>query len=212
MIGHSIVGVGSAEAAGVADRPTLSAADAAMARYGAGDDAAFAVVYDAVAPSLERYLLRHTHNPSLTEDLLQQTFLKLHRHRGNFLPGSAVMPWAFAIALRLLIDRVRRRRREALVISETCLDDVPAASHEPAPDQVVATAQMLRRLEDELVRLPTAQRRAFEMVRRDGLSLADAARTVGTTATGLKLRLFRATRRLRASLQDEAADDKKASR
>src|SRR5437762_115258 len=75
------------------EAPALSAADEAMARYGAGEDAAFALVYDAVAPSLERYLVRHTRDQALAEDLLQQTFLKMHRHRGSFLPGSAVMPW-----------------------------------------------------------------------------------------------------------------------
>src|SRR5204862_7652843 len=109
--------------------PAPSVADLAMARYGAGDDAAFADVYDVVAPPLERYLLKHSRDRALSEDLLQQTFLKMHRHRGAFLPGSAVMPWAFAIALRLLIDRIRRRRREARVIADTSIDDVQAMGH-----------------------------------------------------------------------------------
>ena len=43
---------------------------------------------------------------------MQQTLLQMHRARGSFIPGAAVMPWAFAIARRLIIDGARRRRIE----------------------------------------------------------------------------------------------------
>src|SRR5207253_9574955 len=76
-------------------------ADVAMEQYAAGDDAAFARVYDALAPRLYGYLLRQTHERSRAEDLLQQTMLQIHRARDRFIPGAEVTPWAFAIARRL---------------------------------------------------------------------------------------------------------------
>src|SRR6202044_212579 len=87
---------------------------AAMERYSKGDDAAFAVVYDAIAPRLYRFLLRQTRDPGRAEDLLQQTMLHIHRARDRFIPGAEVTPWAFAIARRLVVDGVRRGRREVL--------------------------------------------------------------------------------------------------
>src|SRR5205814_9797676 len=94
----------------------LSTADRAMARYASGDDAAFGDVYDAVAPALHRYLARRTRDAALTDDLVQHTFLKMHRNRHHFHDGAEVMPWAFAIGIRLLIDRVRRDQRAARIL------------------------------------------------------------------------------------------------
>ena len=85
-----------------------------MERYAAGDDAAFPSVYDAVAPRLYGYLLRQTRDRARAEDLLQQTMLHIPRARVRFIAGAEVMPWAFAIARRLLLDWLRRNRREML--------------------------------------------------------------------------------------------------
>src|SRR4051794_38583840 len=79
-------------------------ANAAMDRYARGDDSAFADVFDAVGPRVHAYLMRQTGNPTVTDDLLQQTLLQMHRRRGTYAAGFPVLPWAFAIARRLYID------------------------------------------------------------------------------------------------------------
>src|SRR5438105_9007550 len=88
--------------------------DAAMDRYARGEDAAFVEVYDHLAPRLQAYLMRQTRDAARAEDCMQQTMLQIHRARGRFLPGARVLPWAFAIARRLLIDMHRRTGREVL--------------------------------------------------------------------------------------------------
>src|ERR1700754_4469287 len=85
---------------------------AAMDRYATGDDSAFEVVYDNVAPRLRAMFRRRGCDFALTEDLLQQTFLQLHVARAHYRRGQEVLPWAFAIARRLLIDAWRRNVRE----------------------------------------------------------------------------------------------------
>lgn len=187
-------------------RTPPTAADLAMARYSCGEDLAFDEVYEAVYPPLERFLLRRTHDQLLTEDLLQQTFLKMHCHRGSFRAGEPVLPWAYAIALRLLIDRTRSRRREHRVVSDAPLDLLVVRSGAPTPDQRAQDAQLLRQLEDELARLPSAQRRALEVVRLEGHSLAEAAVLLDTTVSGVKLRLFRAASALRALIERDAPE------
>ena len=187
-------------------RMPQSSADQAMARYSSGEDQAFDEVYETVGPALERFLLRRTQDHLLTEDLLQQTFLKMHCHRGSFRAGEPVLPWAYAIALRLLIDRTRSRRREGRVVSDAPLDELLATSGAPTPDQRAQDAQLLRQLEDELARLPSAQRRALEVVRLEGHSLAEAAVLLDTTVAGVKLRLFRAVTALRALLERDTPE------
>src|SRR5262245_63326335 len=103
----SWIGFGSYCVGGTLDESRATAGDAAMERYAAGDDAAFEALYDALADRLYAYVRRHVPDPHVCDDLVQETFLRMHRARGTFMTGAAVLPWAFAIARRLVVDRVR---------------------------------------------------------------------------------------------------------
>ena len=179
--------------------PERAELDVAMERYASGDDAAFALVYDTLAPRLYGYLLRQTREGPRAEDILQQTLLQIHRARASFIPGAEVMPWAFAIARRLLVDSVRRGRRELLSVDGE-ID--PGASREAGADDLVQARQLAARLDRELAKLPPAQRVAFELVKNEGLSMAEAAQVLGTTVAAVKLRAHRAYEALRAALGD----------
>jgi RNA polymerase sigma-70 factor (ECF subfamily) len=173
--------------------------DLAMERYARGDEAAFADVYDAVAPRLYAFLLRQTRSDARAKDVLQQTFLKIHLARGSFAPGAAVLPWAYAIARRLWIDSTRRGRREV---------PLEVDGHEPSddlpPDVAVYSAEIAERVRRVLERLPENQRVAFQLVKEEELSIAEAAAVLGTTPAAVKLRAHRAYQALRAELGDLA--------
>lgn len=184
-------------------RPGSPAGDAAMTRYAAGDEAAFAVLYDELSPRLYAFLLRHTRDVGRSEDVLQQTFLQIHRARDAFIPGAEVLPWALAIARRLMIDSFRRGPREALEDGDARLE--PAALDARADDLVLAQ-ELASRMQRELARMPVPQRVAFELVKQEGLSHAEAAKALGTTVNAVKLRAHRAYDALRAVLRDVADD------
>ena len=82
------------------ETPVHSRADEAMDRYANGDAGALETVYDEIAPVLERFLDARV-DPARAPDLIAETFLLMHRTRGSFIRGSAVLPWALAIAERL---------------------------------------------------------------------------------------------------------------
>jgi RNA polymerase sigma-70 factor (ECF subfamily) len=176
-----------------------SEADAAMERYASGDDAAFGLVYDAIAPRLYGYLVRQTREPARAEDLLQQTMLHIHRARERFIPGAEVTPWAFAIARRLLVDSVRRGRREVLADHS---DPDAGASPDPGADQVAQARELAAHIERVLAQLPQSQRVAFELIKNEGLSVAEAAQVLGTTVAAVKLRAHRAYEAIRVALGD----------
>jgi RNA polymerase sigma-70 factor (ECF subfamily) len=157
------------------------AANAAMDRYACGDDSAFSELYDLLAPRLTAFLARRARDEALASDLVQQTFLQMHASRRHFSEGADVMPWAFAIARRLLIG-------------------LPS-------DRIVAHRRPAARVGKELERVPDAQRVAFELVKRDGLSLAEAAEVLGTTVAAVKLRIHRTYEALRAALGEEMHEE-----
>lgn len=187
---------------GDAGRASPSSLDLAMERYANGDDAAFAELYDLLAPRLYGYLVRQTRSAAVAEDLLQQTLLQMHRARGRFIPGAQVTPWAFAIARRLLIDGVRRRKREGISEPADGADLDSLASTEPAADETVEAHEVASRLEARLATIPEQQRVAFQLVKQEGLSLAEAAEVLGTTVAAVKLRAHRAYTALRGARRD----------
>ncbi len=172
-----------------------------MDRYARGEQAAFAEVYDAVAPRLFGYLFRQTGSQPLAEDLVQQTLLQIHRARGTFISGSPVVPWAFAIARRLLIDEQRRYHRNISATARHVAEEVAANMPHLELEGLIAARQLAGRLQEELGRLPASQREAFELMRIDGLSHAEAAEALGISVNALKLRAHRAYLALRAALE-----------
>jgi RNA polymerase sigma-70 factor (ECF subfamily) len=182
------------------------AASAAMDRYACGQDTAFSELYDLLAPRLSAFLGRRTRDRALAEDLVQQTFLQMHTARSHFCSGADVTPWAFAIARRLLIDTIRKEGRECFTEDQGLSQTEERSPPNAAPDALVARQRFVRRLDQELARLPEPHRTAFELVQCDGLSMAETAQVLGTTVAAVKLRAFRTYEALRALLGDQARE------
>jgi len=160
-----------------------------------GDSEAYERLLVAILPELRGFVRSRLGDPSSVEDVVQNVLLSIHRARHTFRPERRFAPWLWAIARNAVIDAQRargvRRRREIPI------DGV----EEPAQPEPSTVAQPLSpRLRDALARLPEAQREAVEMVRVEGLSVAEAAERAGTTPGALKVRAHRGYRALRALL------------
>jgi RNA polymerase sigma-70 factor (ECF subfamily) len=165
----------------------------AMDRHAEGDAAAFAEVYDLLGPRLFAFFVRRTRDRAKAEDLVQQTLMQMHCARQSYVRGSDVVPWAFAIGRRLLIDTYRRGKHE--VLFDSAEDGAGASdgrvSRDSIPEEVASTRQIAERVQESLDALPEAQRTDYVLVREEGLSVAEAAQVMGITATALKLRAHR---------------------
>jgi RNA polymerase sigma-70 factor (ECF subfamily) len=184
--------------------------DEAMNRYAQGEQPAFAILYRGLAQKLRAFLTRLTGAPAVADDLLQETFMRIHRARGSFDANAAVVPWAYAIARNAWLDHVRasKVRGEA---ARALGSDVPTASEQAStgPDadseQLAIARETAALVESVLSRLAPAQREAFVLLRYEGMSVDDAAAVLGSTPTAVKLRAFRAYEALRAALGQSRA-------
>jgi RNA polymerase sigma-70 factor (ECF subfamily) len=191
-------------------RSSDAAADAAMDRYASGEDAAFAELYDLLSPRLYAFAFRSTRNHCEAEDLVQQTLLKMHCARGRFIRGAGVVPWAFSIARRLMIDRARRAKvRGTNEASDPGEAIAQLAALDLSADELVHGKLLAKIIQDEVERLPPGNRLAFELVKQDGLTHAEAAKVLGTTVMAVKLRTHRSCAALRAALR-KSLDAEKA--
>jgi RNA polymerase sigma-70 factor (ECF subfamily) len=174
-----------------------------MQRYQDGDARAFRELYALVAPRLLGYLLKMAHSRAVADDLLQQTFLKIHRARAAYVRDADPLPWMYAIAHRTFLDAVRADKR---AIVRSAGDEVPEVAagltgesadrrDEPRVDPELAKAAL-----DALAELPTGQREAVVLTKLDGKTVAQAAEIAGTTIGAMKVRAHRGYERLRTLL------------
>lgn len=171
----------------------------AMGRFSAGDDAAFSSVYALAWEPVVRALLCATHDRALSEDVAQETFLKIYAARDAYRPGARVLPWARTIARRTLIDFVRRQTLERAFAKTVASSTVEA--HGRTDEQLDAKRAAARTLE-ALALLPPRQAQALELVTTDGATVVDIARRLGETALAVRLRVHRARACLREQLSD----------
>ena len=174
-----------------------------MARYQDGDANAFRELYALVAPRLLGYLLKMARSRALADDLLQQTFLKVHRARGAYVRGADPLPWIYSIAHRTFIDEARKVKRAIVRVGD---DDVPEVvagldgETVERRDESRVDPELARAALDALGQLPAQQREAVVLTKLDGKSVAEAAEIAGTTVGAMKVRAHRGYEALRKLL------------
>ena len=182
----------------VAPRQTFANLDRLMERYQQADPDAPAALVGALSPTLLRFFNLQVASRQQADDLLQETWLRIHRVRYTYRPGEPVLPWIYAIARRVRVDGYRRRRR--ITLHETAMEVLPRL---PAP----AEARNLLPTFDSLVAaLPETQREVVTMLKVGGLSLEEVARATSSTVGAVKQKAHRAYKRLRTLLQIQAEE------
>src|SRR5262245_13533676 len=87
-----------------------------VARAGAGDTKAFALLIGALEPSLRRFVTRLVGARPVVDDVLQEVFLRVWKGLAWLRDPALIRPWSFRIATREAHRLLRRElRREALV-------------------------------------------------------------------------------------------------
>jgi RNA polymerase sigma-70 factor (ECF subfamily) len=177
--------------------------DRAMDRYAQGDESAFAALYQVLAPKLRSFLFRLSGRSPIADDLLQETFMRMHRARGSFESGAAVVPWAYAIARNAWLDHIRSARVRGRIMDrdgESNPAAEPATGPEADAEKAAIAHETAALVQKVLAGLPSTQREAFVLLRYEGMSVDQAAEILGSTSTAVKLRAFRAYEALRAAL------------
>ena len=170
-----------------------------MAAYADGDRRSFALLFERWAPRLHGFFLCALGERAAADDLLQQTFLNIHRGRRSFQPLSRLRSWFFGIAAHALQDELRRRKRAPLA-NEDEQDAVALAADVEDPEPMESQERALA-VRAALDRLPESQRAVLYLHRFEEMQFAEIARVLGTSEGAIKLRAFRAYVRLRRELR-----------
>ena len=187
------------------DAAALDRAD--MQRLAGGHEAALNDLMARHAQPVFQFLCRMLGNEDDANDLAQETFVRVYRHRASFRLGAKFTTWLYTIAANLARNHHRWLARHPQVSlnaeSETTgqsLGDVLPSSG-PSPDGAVVAAERAAAVRAAVDRLPADLREVIILCEWQDLSSAEAAAILDTTPKAIDNRLYRARNLLRDRLK-----------
>lgn len=187
-----------------------------MAAVVLGDPHAYQALVRKNLPAISRYALRLVGSRSESEDIAQETFLRLWTTAKQWDPAKAKLTtWLHRITHNLCIDFLRKQKRVSLepdFDSEVSSEEATSGEFSNAlresaeaqgdsPDREAREAE-LRALDRALNMLPEAQRSALLLCHYQGFSNKEAADIMGSSVQALESLIARAKRGLRTQLED----------
>jgi RNA polymerase sigma-70 factor (ECF subfamily) len=168
-----------------------------LRQIASGDDAAFATLYERLAPALYGLALRMMNDAKEAEDVLQEGFTYIWRKASQFDPNrSSAFAWSVMIVRNKAIDKLRSRARvEKLreVVTErgffATVDD--RSEHEPAFREQSAQVR------EALTKIAPEQRQALELAFFGGLTHEQIAERLQAPLGTVKARIRRGLLRMR---------------
>ena len=173
----------------IADEATMAGMMAAAQQ---GDANMYRALLGEVQLWLERYYRKRV-PPAQLDDLVQEVMMAVHAKRATWDSSRAFYPWLAAIARYRWVDHLRKVYRSA---------DDELGDHDAAEDSEEEAVMARMSLERLFVHLPDKQAEVIELVKIEGLSIAEASARTGQSESLVKVNIHRGLKKLSALVEE----------
>jgi RNA polymerase sigma-70 factor (ECF subfamily) len=170
---------------------------ALMLAFQRGDEAAFRTLFERHARAMVAFCHHFVRDAARAEELAQDVFVKLHRAADRYRPTARFRTFLYRIASNHCLNELRRGEYGARAAEPrgeggpADPDDLPSPT--ASPEEWARGAALERAVGVLLARLPEKQRAAFVLCRFEGLGYEEIADVLGTSVSGVKSLVHRAT-------------------
>jgi RNA polymerase sigma-70 factor (ECF subfamily) len=187
--------------AGVSVRRQLhDAADSAVvAAFLSGEQRAFTELVERYQTRLLNFIYRTIGDRDRAEDLVQEVFIRVHRHLHRFDQSKKFSTWAYTIASNLAKNELRNRSRNPLVLFQTMRgssdeEERPIEFEDTGsrPDDLYRKRHLRELVEQTVAQLPEHHRQVFVLRELEGKSYEEIAEITACNLGTVKSRLNRA--------------------
>jgi RNA polymerase sigma-70 factor (ECF subfamily) len=172
-----------------------------------GDRDAYAFLVDKYKTMVYTLALQITKDREEAEEVAQETFIKAYRSLKNFQGKARFSSWLYRIVYNTAISNLRRRKKAEISIDET---DVPdTAFEEGMPErETLSGYERKKYLELAMDSLEPDERIFIILYYYEERALDEIAQIAGITKTNTKVRLFRARKKMLATLEHHLKEEK----
>jgi RNA polymerase sigma-70 factor (ECF subfamily) len=172
-----------------------------------GDDRAFAELFERYRQKIFRISFRFTRDYDDAMDLVQTTFIKVHRSLDSYRAESSFATWISRVATNCGIDLTRQRKRQAKVnlddameLADEALLDAGQGGPRLSPSAEVSNAELGETIRKAVEDLSEKHRSVFVLHCVEGTPYKAIAEILGISIGTVMSRLFHARRYLRKAL------------
>jgi RNA polymerase sigma-70 factor, ECF subfamily len=164
-----------------------------------GDPRAFDQIVTRYQVRLLNFVYRMIGDRERAEDLVQEAFLRIHRHLGRFDRSRKFSTWAYTIASNLAKNELRNRRRSPLIgfeqtrpIDQNHERPVEFEDTTSRPDDLYERRHLKALVDDTVAKLASHHREVFVLRELEGKSYEEIAEIMHCNLGTVKSRLNRA--------------------
>lgn len=179
-------------------------------RAKAGDQEAFRQLFDAHHQRAYAVAMGVVKNTEDAFDVVQEAFIKVHRHLDSFQGGAAFYTWLYRIVMNLSIDHLRKKQRARTESYEDRIDRMESQPAENAhmpglraedPDESLGNKELSVKIQQALSTLPEHHRAVIVLREVEGMSYEEMAEALQVPKGTIMSRLFHARRKMQDELQ-----------
>jgi len=182
-----------------------------------GDHAAFRALFDKYNRRAYAIALGVVKNPQDARDVVQEAFVKVHRHLVNFQGASSFYTWLYRITMNLAIDQLRRKKTARQVDYDDTRGRDGEEGEDPShltpamtgsdPGKSLTRKELTKKIQDALLTLPEYHRQVILLREVEGLSYEEIAKVMKVPKGTIMSRLFHARRKMQAALAEYVDGD-----
>ena len=176
-----------------------------------GEERAFTELVERYQTRLLNFIYRTIGDRDRAEDLVQEVFIRVHRHLHRFDRSKKFSTWVYTIASNLAKNELRNRSRNPLVLFQTMQgdhdeEDRPLQFEDTTsrPDDLFRRRHLRELVEDTVAKLPEHHRQVFVLRELEGKSYEEIAEITSCNLGTVKSRLHYTTQILRAAVAADA--------
>jgi RNA polymerase sigma-70 factor (ECF subfamily) len=169
------------------------------------DDGTFEILYHRYEGPLLSFFYRRVGNWETAQDLVQDTFIKVHQNLHTLRDPKSFSSWLFSIAYQLVAAHFREDQRKLEIGSLEGKHEAHLVDHEHrSPIYRIIAKEQIEIVETLAHRLSNSEREVFEMkFANPKIMLEEIANTLEITLSATKVRLYRAKKKVIAWMKVE---------
>jgi RNA polymerase sigma-70 factor, ECF subfamily len=162
-------------------------------------DYAFYLLVEKYQKSLYSTIRKILINHEDTNDVLQETFIKIYKNLSEFREESKLFSWMYRIAVNEAIGFIRKQKRRFVFSTISYEDNLIQTLHS---DPFFDGDEMQKKLQSAILKLPQKQRLVFNMKYYDDLKYEAISEILGTSVGALKASYHHAVKKIEKHLND----------
>jgi len=182
-----------------------------------GDPGAFRTLVERYQRRIYQLALGMVKDPDEAMDIVQETFVRVHKYLPSFKGDSSFFTWTYRIATNLCLDAARKRGRTERVDLEEGEAEVEAGMDPPSaalagPQRAALNHELKEKLDEALASLSENHRAILVLREVDGLSYEELSKVLGIRKGTVMSRLFHARLKMQTKLREYLGSDAPSAR